>query len=330
MGQLIKIQDYISRYEQDIYRYPMQYIRLKKQQWEKLEEAYENGRLHEYSPQEEPEDWLEEEPGLFDKFKSIFIRDKSERGEEEIERLKHGEDREKTIYQDEALELKLTFMPRNRDDLKIAFLNQMFQFQMKWATSTIREKSVIDRNYYLDEKLKFLLQRFPDTFLVLHQPVFLLNKAPVEADTIIMMPNETWCISFLEDGEDAVYEGSNEKFWMRRHHQREMKKTLNPLISLNRTEVIVKKLYTLHQVELPIKKAIISRTGYIDYPTALNDLSVLDKRSFTAWFESMRNLRSPMKHHQLKGAGALLEHTQTTSVHRLEWDDYNDLKNNSE
>ncbi|KHF29248.1 hypothetical protein LR68_02036 [Anoxybacillus sp. BCO1] len=30
MGQLIKLQDYISRYELDIYHYPSEFIRLKK------------------------------------------------------------------------------------------------------------------------------------------------------------------------------------------------------------------------------------------------------------------------------------------------------------
>mgnify|MGYP005609875703 CR=1 FL=1 len=39
MGQLIKLQDYVSRYEQDIYHYPTQYVYLKKQQWEKVNEA---------------------------------------------------------------------------------------------------------------------------------------------------------------------------------------------------------------------------------------------------------------------------------------------------
>ena len=34
MGQLIKLQDYISRYELDIYKYPARFIRLKRKQWE--------------------------------------------------------------------------------------------------------------------------------------------------------------------------------------------------------------------------------------------------------------------------------------------------------
>ncbi len=36
MAQLIKLQDYISRYEWDTYRYPTQYIRQKKEQWQRF------------------------------------------------------------------------------------------------------------------------------------------------------------------------------------------------------------------------------------------------------------------------------------------------------
>ncbi len=45
MAQLIKLQDYVSRYEQDIYRYPSQFIKLKKQQWDKLKAAYLSGEI---------------------------------------------------------------------------------------------------------------------------------------------------------------------------------------------------------------------------------------------------------------------------------------------
>ncbi|MEH6943464.1 NERD domain-containing protein [Bacillus sp. JJ722] len=308
-------------------------MRLKKQQWERVNSAFQNGELYEFFPQDEPDNWLEEDPGFFEKFKSMFKRQPKE-VEEKVEEPESkdavGSEIEERLYQDKDLQLTLTFMPKNIDELKIAFLNHMFKFQMKWATSTVREKSLVDQDYYVDEKLKFLLQRFPDTFLVLYQPVFRLNKAPVELETIVLTPNATWCISFLEDEEDSVFDGSNGKFWVRRHHQREEKRVLNPSISLHRTEVIVKKLYSLNQVDLPIKKAIISRNGYIDYPAASYDLVLLDKKNFTPWFESMRKLSSPLKHHQLKGADVLLENTQTTSVHRLEWNDYNDFKTNIE
>ena len=35
MGQLIKLQNYTSRYEQNIFHYPSRFVMLKKQQWDK-------------------------------------------------------------------------------------------------------------------------------------------------------------------------------------------------------------------------------------------------------------------------------------------------------
>ena len=43
MAQLVKMLDYISRYENDLSRYPTQYIRLKKYQWERMKTQWENG-----------------------------------------------------------------------------------------------------------------------------------------------------------------------------------------------------------------------------------------------------------------------------------------------
>ena len=35
MGQLIKLQNYTSRYEQNIFHYPSRFVMLKKQQWDR-------------------------------------------------------------------------------------------------------------------------------------------------------------------------------------------------------------------------------------------------------------------------------------------------------
>ena len=87
MAQLIKLQDYVSRYEQDIYRYPSQFMRLKKQQWDKIKAAYLAGELEQlYSQSYENQlmelSYEEEKECIFKKVKGIFRRNKEEaRGE---------------------------------------------------------------------------------------------------------------------------------------------------------------------------------------------------------------------------------------------------------
>src|SRR5699024_11549297 len=54
VAQLIKLRDYISRYELDIYRYPSQYIRLKRDRWEKLLLSWESDFNHDKESKPEP------------------------------------------------------------------------------------------------------------------------------------------------------------------------------------------------------------------------------------------------------------------------------------
>lgn len=316
MAQLIKIQDYVSRYEQDIYRYPSQFIKLKKQQWDKIKAAYLAGELDQlfsqsYETQMVDLAYEEEKKSIFDKMKGIFQRSKSEEIDEQIDPQKK---------EDNIFSIHIPVDTASLDELKQTFLNQLLHFQMKWGSSTIHEKSFIDTSFFLDEKLRFFLQRFPDTFLVMYKPVFRLKNAPVEVDVIVLSPMDAWCITFLEAEEDAAFVGSSEKFWLRKHHKFPDKKVLNPLLSVNRMGRIVSQLFDLYEVTLPIKKVIISRNGYVDYPLVPYDIELLDKRSFPSWFEKMRRVSVPFKHQQLKAAQSLLEYCQTTSTRRIEWE----------
>lgn len=316
MAQLIKLQDYVSRYEQDIYRYPSQFIKLKKQQWDKIKAAYLAGELDQlysqsYENQLIDEAYEEEKKSVFKKVKGIFRRKQEEAPVVEIEIPK----KEENIFS-----LHIPSDTASLEDLKHTFLNQLLHFQMKWGSSTIHEKSFVDDTFYLDEKLRFFLQRFPDTFLVMYKPVFRLKNAPVEVDVILISPMDAWCITFLEAEEDTAFIGSSEKFWVRSHHKYPDKKVLNPFLSVNRMGSIVKQLFDLYDVSLPIKKVVLSRNGYIDYPLAQYDIDLLDKRTFPGWFEKMRKVSTPLKHQQLKGAQALLDYCQTTSTRRIEWE----------
>ena len=212
----------------------------------------------------------------------------------------------------------LTMQARTELDLKQYFLDQLLSFQINWASSTIAEKSFINHNYYHDERLRHLLQRFPDTFLLLYQPILLLKKAPVELEVLLLTPTEVWCLAFLEEEEDAAFAGSNDNFWLKRIGDSEYK-VLNPALSANRMEKIVTQIFKLYEVELPIRKAVLSPNGYIDYPESPGELLLLDKRTYEDWFQKMRANRSPLKMMQMRGAKALLDYCQTTSFRRADW-----------
>lgn len=317
MGQLIKLEDYISRYEMDIFTYPSRFVRLKKQQWERTKFNWENRGLDasNLTFHQSASDWGEEDekPALLKKLTGLFRHNhKSDEIDKVIESpIKIEED-------PLQFTASFSFMPESVDELKRQFLDQLYRFQLKWASSTIMEKSPIHSKYYYEENLKFFLQRFPDTYLVLYKPVFLLKKAPLEAEIILLTPTDAWCITFIEAEDSAVFIGSNERFWLKRTEKSE-KKVLNPLLALNRTERIVQNIFKMHEIDFPIHKLLVSRNGYIDYPSAPFGVEFAEARTFNGWFQSMRALKSPLKHIQLKAAKVLLQYCLTDSRRRMEW-----------
>jgi hypothetical protein len=309
MAQLIKLQDYVSRYTQDIYLYPSRYVRLKKKQWEGMKEKWENGYEH------TPEIKIDDAPpdNFLEKMKKIVRQ--HDAANENIPFAM--DDTQEAIL--DGHELEVMSKIQTIEGLKQHFLNQLLPFQLKWASSTLTEKSFIAKEFANDPTLKFLLQRFPDTFLILYQPIFLLKKAPVEAELIMVTPGGAVCISFIEAEENAVFVGSKDRFWLKKTKNKQTK-ILNPLIALNRTEKIVKTLFDMYGVDLPVQTVLLSRNGFIDYPLAPYGVQLIEKRNFDEWFSALRGMKSPLKHMQLKAAQVLLQYCQTTSIRRHEWE----------
>ncbi|WP_160289520.1 NERD domain-containing protein [Jeotgalibacillus alimentarius] len=309
MAQLIKLQDYVSRYEKDMIRYPSQYVRLKKQQWTKIKQQWEDGGV--YLNEEEIQRFKEEvegKEGILKRFKKILVRHEEEPEVEE----------EPDESDDLSFEPSVYYKPETLDDLKHLYLDQLLHFQLKWASSTLTEKSYVDSKYHRDDHLKFFLQRFPDTFLLMYEPILLLKKAPVELEVLLFTPTALWCISLLDQGEDTVFVGSTERFWKVKKGESEHTQ-LNPLISLDRTASILQQIFDKNDVDFTIHKAVLSRTGYVDFPDIPYGYKVIDKRSIQKWHDHQRTMSSPFKHMQMKAARAVIEYAQTTSVKRMQW-----------
>lgn len=316
MAQLIKLQDYVSRYAQDIYLYPARYVRLKKKKWAGLKNKWENPEPQQLPSEGNKQQAVDKANPLFQKIKSLVRQPETTDSEFNMTPMPSEEEQESLMGPQEPEQLGRI---KTEEDLKQHFLDQLLPFQLKWASSTLTEKSFIAREYTTDATLKFLLQRFPDTFLILYKPIFLLKKAPVEAEIIMITPAAAICIAICEAENDSVFVGSKDRFWVKKTKDQQMK-ILNPLIALDRTESIVKSLFDLHDVELPVQKLLMSRNGYFDYPQPPYGVHFIEKRNFNEWFTVQRGMKSPLKHMQLKAAQVLLQYCQTTSVRRLEWE----------
>ncbi len=329
MAQLIKLQDYISRYEIDLARYPTQFIRLKQNQWERIKYQWQTGEAIERWEHIEEEVKEEKKKSLFQKLfpfkKEVEV---IEEEQEDIEKVTISNDWavEENPYQEDdttlIFEPNLVYTPKTLEELKKMFIDQFFHFQMKWASSTLREKSYVDPKFMRDTLLRSMLQTLPDNYLVFYYPILRVKKAPIELDIIIMTPTECLCITVLEQESQAVYIANSERFWLKKVGKNE-KKVLSPLIQLNRMEKVIEQIFQQNHIELPIRKVLLTRNGYIDYPGTMYGVSFVDKRKFPDWMGQLARSVSPMKHMQIRGAQAILNTVQTTSFHRDIWNTEN-------
>lgn len=81
MAQLVKLLDYVSRYENDLTRYPTQFLRLKQYQWNRMKIQWETGAEHTSSGSEKEREMDEGEENRQNLFASFlgFLREAKKR-----------------------------------------------------------------------------------------------------------------------------------------------------------------------------------------------------------------------------------------------------------
>ncbi|MDC3415807.1 NERD domain-containing protein [Aquibacillus salsiterrae] len=298
MAQLIKLEDYISRYEKDIYHYPAKFIRLKKDKWKKVEQEWE-------VQSENSNNKTDKEKEIDDQVKKwkFFLKRK-----EVVSKLTSEGERN---------------LPLTKKELKIQYLNNLLPFQLNWASTTVNEMSFLDRHYFDDLKLKYLLQRFPDTYLLLYYPVFQLKNQPMDGEIILVSPIEIEIIKFVEIESTITIITSDDRTWSVKKNNSH-KTLLSPLVSLNRTEQVIQSILKKYKIEFPIRKVVLSRTNEIEYNLEPYHTRIIGRKEHEQWLNDKRKLIAPIKHQQLKVCDLLLKHCFTNAFQRPEWDEEGD------
>ncbi|WP_018933614.1 NERD domain-containing protein [Gracilibacillus lacisalsi] len=298
MAQLIKLENYISRYQRDIFHYPSQFSRLKKENWERLKYLWEDQKQLKLEVENEKE--LKE--SNFSKWRSFF---NSRSEAEDIDMEEDTDD--------------INFLPASEDELKHYFLDTLIPFQLKWASTTINEMSFINRSYYQDFLLKYFLQRIPDTHLLMYFPIFQLKNGPMEGDIVLISPLEIEIITLLEKPKNQVIIPNDSRLWFIEENNIQSK-FLSPLISTKRTETIIQSILKKYQLDFPIKKVVLSRTNVMNYQLEPYHTKFVDRDDHEEWLKQKQQLFTPLKHQQLKVAEVLLKHCESIAVKRPEWE----------
>jgi hypothetical protein len=249
MAQLVKIQDYVSRYEKNLYHYQSLFMRLKEKRLKSFLHKYEESRS-----------------------------------------------------------------PQNKEQAMKNFREFLFNHQLNWATSTVKEVSVLEPRFENDSTLKFLSQEIPDNYFLIYEPVLQVKSAPVELDIILVGPAAIWLIVWM-DGKGIWQEAENKRFWNNVDSvQKETR--LSPLIRLDRMKKIIGEMAAPFQEQLVIKNTVIAPESYIDLPVDWRKINYIDKRNFKEWHRQVIHEPAPVKSQQLKFVSVLLENSVTNSLTR--------------
>ncbi|MDG5787733.1 nuclease-related domain-containing protein [Evansella sp. AB-P1] len=287
MAQLVKLSDYISRYEVDLYKYPSRFVRLKKERWRRLLANWENrSKQKAFISYDIEEKKFSKE--LRSRMKSLLFRKGNSTEEKQI--VDYNVD--KDDY-------------KNKEELKEAFLEEIFHFQLNWASSTISEISPIKQSFYHDAFLFDLLKKLPDTYFVFYQPLVFSKKTKVEMDIFILTPTELWLVTPLTGNDRTIFKRDSDRFWTK-EFEGEKGRILDPIIALKRMRTVLEPILTENEFSLPIRTAVIAKDSYIDILQPEYPIKLIDKRNIVKWYEVLNRNVAPMKHQQLKLADVIL------------------------
>nr|WP_240795465.1 nuclease-related domain-containing protein [Aquibacillus halophilus] len=184
--------------------------------------------------------------------------------------------------------------------------------------------SFLDKEFHSDYTLKYFLQRFPDTYLLLYNPIFNLKNTTLETDLILISPLGIEIIRLVEYQSSITIVAGDDRTWFLEENNIRSR-IISPMISLKRTEKVVKSILSKYEINFPIKKTILSRNNLIEYNTEPFNTQYIGSDQHEKWLTDKRNFVSPLKHLQLKVCDCLLKHCYTTSVRRPEWDEDKDV-----
>lgn len=115
------------------------------------------------------------------------------------------EERHRWFEEEDDLHVRL---PKSRMALASFYKRHLYDFQLKWASSTLSEISHLSNQVKQDRILRYLTQQLPDSYFIMYKPVLQIQQAAVELSIVILSPLDIYCVSFLEAEEDSVYIGS--------------------------------------------------------------------------------------------------------------------------
>lgn len=304
MAHLVKLEDYISRYENDIHEYPSQFIRLKRERWKRLHRLWAKANQRVGNGLNMEEDWF-----------AVENKDAIQQALQKLSR-NHKKEQREPVKTNSGLDAEYEHLiGKSRASLHAFFYYKLLQSQLRWASSSSSEVSVVDSNYRYDSRLREILRMLPDNYMVFYYPVFKIQQADIQMDVLLLSPSELYCVTYVEAPVNTLFEVSSHRFWREFRSQNEHKR-LNPLLAVKRMEDVARSIFQHNNVDLTVKKAVLFPDAFIDDSGYAGNAELLDHRAYEQWLGRISKPISPMKKEQFHAAKALLSKCKTKSISR--------------
>ncbi|QQK81196.1 NERD domain-containing protein [Salicibibacter cibi] len=294
MAHLVKLEDYISRYESDIHQYPSQFIRLKRERWKRLHRLWAKANQQVGNGLIVEEDWFAEEN------KTVL--------QQALQKLNgiHKKGTRETVKTNTGLDADYEHLiGKSRESLHDFFYYELLQSQLRWASSSSSEVSVADSKYRYDSRLRDILRLLPDNYMIFYYPIFKIQQADIQLDVLLLSPSELYCVTYVEAPANTLFEMSSQRFW-REFRSKTEHKRLNPLLSVKRMEDVVRSIFQHKGIDFAVKKAVLMPDALVDDIDFAGNVEMVDHRHYKQWMDKISKHVSPMKKEQFHAAEALL------------------------
>ncbi|RYL93753.1 hypothetical protein EWI07_06185 [Sporolactobacillus sp. THM7-4] len=197
-----------------------------------------------------------------------------------------------------------------------AFDEWLFTMQLNWATRTAWERSGFPDEIRRMSWLRTLLHEVNDLTFVLYNPVIRIKSASVQLEPLVITSDTVWCVKPLTGEDSSVFQELTPRKW-REIRTGTTREWLNPLISLNRTRVIVAAFLDHNKIGMKTRAAVYSPLSYIEFVHSSRTTAV-DIRNAHVWYRELSMHSLMMKSEQILTADALLQACETEAVSRFQ------------
>lgn len=152
-----------------------------------------------------------------------------------------------------------------------------------------------------------MLHLLNDQFGMFYRAVIQYQQGEVELSPFVVGPSAIYILDWL-DGEESIYHIKRSKLWREQPFKASPKNIVNPLISLKRTEDIL-RLILGSEFMLPIERVVIASQGYFDQMPKETTTTYVSKVDFTEWLRKMNLSAVHTKAFQMRVCEQILKET---------------------